>query len=662
MKQKLLIGFLLMGMICLTACGKTEINEETTKTTATLAEKNGSIFVSNTIDEKINISSDSIQSEPSLVEATREMDAAIQAELDSGNYTWDNPMAIVNPYGNSPLTALVLFKTDEESGVKVTVKGKKGKYDITNEISELKTSHRTPVIGLYADYENTVVLELTDADGNVTKTQELKMNTDKLPDLMNNMVTVKKHTVKSAFDLTLVTGQSCIYPFAYDEAGDIRWMMKEKGGSNGVFPLSSGRYIYQTGDYLVPSHEKPHPSNLYEMDYLGRAYRQYFVEQGAHHDVTEKVPGGNLMVISNSNDNHVEDVVMEIDRTTGEVVRKLDFKDIIGTHFRNMTDWVHTNTISYDKESDTVLLSPRNTHSAVKVNWTTGELVWILGNPEFWKGSGLEDKVLQPKGDIQWNYQQHAVYETELADGKKGLDYYIMFDNHWNTARKSKFFDNLEDSYTLIYAVDEKNFTVSQEKIFTGIKSKITSNSIYDKESGRVFGMSGTLKKPLDGNYGMNYEYDYKTGEVLNQYAIKECFYRGYEMVYNYEDMGTPMEIFENYMGGTLTNPSDVTENIASYALPEDMLNDEVTFKLQSTILYMYASDHSVQQLVLVGKNNCYVYDKSHITLHDKSFLKLSYYTPIPLSGLKDDTYTIAVVYKDHYYNTGKTVTISKNK
>lgn len=672
MKQRLLIGFLLMGLMCLTACGKTKTNETVAadKTNDTISETilektseaSDSIFVSNIKDKQLTVSSDNIETDALLVEKTRALDKAIQTELDSGSYTWENPMVIVNPYKNAPLTALILFQTQENAYVRVTVKGKTKKYDIKNKINELKTAHRVPVIGLYADYENTVLLELIDKNENVIKKQTLKIQTDSLPELMDNMVTVKKHTAKSAYNLTIVTGQSCIYPFAYDESGEIRWIMTKKGGSNGIFPLSNGRYIYQTGGSLVPSHEKPHPSNLFEMDYLGRAYRQYFVEQGVHHDVTEKTPGGNLMIITNSNEEYVEDVVMELDRKTGAVVKKLNLKDVLGTYFRNQTDWVHTNTISYDKESDTVLLSPRNTHSAIKVNWTTGELIWILGNPEIWKGSGVEDKVLQPKGDIQWHFQQHAVYEIDLADGKKALDYYIMFDNHWNTARKVDCFDNLPDSYTLIYAVDEKAFTVSQEKVFTGVKSKITSNSIYDKESRRVFAMSGNLKKASDSNWGMNYEYDYKTGKVLNQYAIKERFYRGYEMIYNYEDMSQPVEIYKNYLGGNLTNPVNVTENISEYTIPNDMLTEEISFKIQSSVLYMYAGDHAVQRLIFVGQNNCYVYDKSHITLYDKSFLTLSYYTPIPLSGLNEDTYTITVVYNNHYYNTGKSVTISKNQ
>lgn len=673
MKHNHFFVYLFFCIFLLTACSKntevssiplssgTQVSDDESRTSYENAQSSKTLYISNKENSQIKIQSENIEQESSLIEKTQAIDENIQTCLNSNDCTWDSPIVITNPYQNSPLTALILFKTEEKTGVKITVKGKDTLYDISNELDEQTTTHRVPVIGLYADYENTVLLELTDADNNTISSKEIKIQTDKLPESLNNMVKVEKHTVKSAYDLTLVTGQSCTNPFSYDEAGEIRWVITETGGSNGVFPLSNGRFIYQTGDYLVPSHEKPHPSNLYEMDYLGRAYRQYFVEQGVHHDVSEKTPDGNLLIITNSNQNYVEDVVMELDRETGKVIKKLDLKDVLGDYFRNQTDWVHTNTISYDEDSDTVLLSPRNTHSAIKVNWSTGELVWILGNPEIWEGSGLEDKVLKPSGNIVWHYQQHAVYQIDPTEGKDNLDYYIMFDNHWNTARKVDCFDNRKDSYTLIYSVDEDNFTVSQEKIYTGLKSKITSNSTYDATNNRVFAMSGNLQKSQDGYWGMNYEYDYETGEILNQYRIRERFYRGYHMVYNYADMAQPFELYSNYIGGNLTPPQNITEQLSEYTLPDTQTNDNVYFKIQDTILYMHANDHAVKQVIFIGQKNCYIYDKSDITLYDDSYLSYSYYTPIPLSGMNSDTYTITFVYSDNvYYNTRKTFTIKK--
>ena len=46
----------------------------------------------------------------SLIENQRK----VENKFTSEGYTFDNPNVILNPYGNSPLTALVIFETAKE--------------------------------------------------------------------------------------------------------------------------------------------------------------------------------------------------------------------------------------------------------------------------------------------------------------------------------------------------------------------------------------------------------------------------------------------------------------------------------------------------------------------------------------------------------------------
>lgn len=50
----------------------------------------------------------------------------------------------------------------------------------------------------------------------------------------------------------------------------------------------------------------------------------------------------------------------------------------------------------------------------------------------------------------------------------------------------------------------------------------------------------------------MVYEYDYKTGAVLNQYSAKKYFYRGYVMNFNWKDLSTAMPEKNETILGTL--------------------------------------------------------------------------------------------------------------
>lgn len=46
------------------------------------------------------------------------------AEFEAGNYTVENPLVKYNAYLINPLSAVVLFRTEEEVAVTVRVKGK----------------------------------------------------------------------------------------------------------------------------------------------------------------------------------------------------------------------------------------------------------------------------------------------------------------------------------------------------------------------------------------------------------------------------------------------------------------------------------------------------------------------------------------------------------
>ena len=136
------------------------------------------------VDDTISIqenddSANDIQTEipqaKTLVATSYEIDQQLQTEQENG-YTWDDPMVILNPYQISPLTAVVLFDTEEEYGVRFTVKGKTAAADISGEI-DAASSHRVPIIGLYPGEDNTVVLELLDDSGRVKDSQEVTITT-----------------------------------------------------------------------------------------------------------------------------------------------------------------------------------------------------------------------------------------------------------------------------------------------------------------------------------------------------------------------------------------------------------------------------------------------------------------------------------------------------
>ncbi len=583
------------------------------------------------------------------------LDKQIQDELENGGHTFLEPFTILNPFGNSPLTAVVLFETEEEYAVRVTVEGNTDETDVVGNV-EASTLHRVPIIGLYPDKENEVTIELLDNNGSVVDTTVVFIQTDVLPSTMENLVEVENYTETSSYGLLEVSGFGTPHPFAFDTQGDVRWYLSESYASYGYFPLSNGHFIVMDGDVMTQTYEKPHAQQLYEMDYLGRVHQIYFIEKGAHHEIIEMTPGGNLLVLTNSIDEHVEDVVEEIDRETGEIVKSLDMREIFGDTYVDRMDWAHLNTASYNPIDDTVILSPRNIHSGIKIDWSTNELIWILGDPNFWEGTPFYNKVLQPEGDIIWHYQPHAIYEiTEDLDGDSDTIHVMLFDNHWDKTRKVESFDNLEYSYVSLYTINEETKTVSQPHIYEGVKSKITSNFRFNYEDSRVFFMGGYLaKETKDGRNGMIYEYDYETEEALNQYTLRYTFYRAYEFEPDYNTCATLMEVRDNYVAGTLRI---ATLNEEKAEAPSDILEEGLKLSITNQLLYLKAKDHKISKVEFIGKNANYLLDLSY-TKGEETYQKLNYKIVVPFSNLQEDEYQIVVTYEGIRYNTGKSITI----
>lgn len=59
----------------------------------------------------------------------------------SQQYSWENPYIKVNPYENSPLTALMIFHTDQPTKISYRVIEKSANTTIKNEVKGYQTNH-----------------------------------------------------------------------------------------------------------------------------------------------------------------------------------------------------------------------------------------------------------------------------------------------------------------------------------------------------------------------------------------------------------------------------------------------------------------------------------------------------------------------------------------
>ena len=365
----------------------------------------------------------------------------------------DNADVIVNPYEISPLTALIIFKTEEEVSPKVTIEGddELSTYQYT---FDKDTKHYLSIYGLYPDRDNTVVVEY----GDVRK--EFTIKTEALPNDFVLPTSVDADKSELSNDLYFFTPSSKGYTCAYDVNGNVRWYLT----TNSIWEinrLDNGHLMVST-ERLVNS--PYYMTGLYEMDMLGKIYKEYSLPGGYHHDYFE-MENGNLLVASddfNSGEGTVEDYIVELDRETGKVVKSFDLKDILNMEDGKSEnwieyDWFHNNSVWYDEATNSITLSGRHQDAVINIDYDSGDLNFIIGDSTNWSEE-YQKYFFKPVGDdFEWQWSQHAAMITPEG-------YVFIFDNGNNKSKIKEDYVPAEESYSrgVMYKIDTDNMTIRQ--------------------------------------------------------------------------------------------------------------------------------------------------------------------------------------------------------
>lgn len=388
-------------------------------------------------------------------------------EIKAGKFTLDALYVKVNPYIIAPLTALVYFKTDDETEASVLVKGKEKAGDMSFTFPKAK-EHYLPIYGLYGGYDNQV--EITLGNG---KKKALTIKTDKNADNVHAPSMIKTTPEYLGTNVIFVSPTSPGATAAYDYKGDVRWY----GTLNFAFDLKrakNGRIFIGTQRLLMPPY---HTTGIFEMGMIGKIYKEYRVPGGYHHDEWEMEDGNLLILTQDPPRGTVEDMCVLVDRKSGKILKTWDYKnnlpqDIGGSGSQDEHDWFHNNSVWYDKKTNSLTFSGRHQDAITNVNYDTGELNWVIGDPEGRPEEIVKKYFFKPVGDLSkfdWQYEQHSA--VVLPDGD-----IMCFDNgHYRAKVKDK------------YVPAEKNFSRGVRWRIDTKKMEIEQVWQYGKERGQEF-------------------------------------------------------------------------------------------------------------------------------------------------------------------------------
>ena len=345
-----------------------------------------------------------------VIKEVKKKDDEINEKFYEDTYTYDNPFVVVNPYGNSPLSAYVLFTTDEPTQITYTVEGKTKDTEYSYTTKKYSVRHEIPLMGLYAGQVNNVKLEVENENGEVL-THDLAVETEDIDSDFYTAEITQKNELKINDGLTYMKPSSGEL-FAVDNAGDIRFLLTNESSEIFNYNEETGHFILNT---VSETEEDTKLFNdLIEIDPVGRIYKAYTYSQShydgerpIHNDVITLNNGNILMLVHNNKDDYINDAMIEIDWNNGKVLNVVNFKEILPESFYKYTeskDWLSQSSVS-QTEDDTLIVSFLNQNIIAEIKYPEIEFNWIIANEYEWpkEDDGLGEKIIKSSDEVPIN-------------------------------------------------------------------------------------------------------------------------------------------------------------------------------------------------------------------------------------------------------------------
>jgi len=298
----------------------------------------------------------------------------------------DSINIVINPYNIAPLTASVSFETTINTKVKYQLKNTAETLFSSNQYT---SQHQLDIMGLLAGEANQIELILTDKENNF-QIVPIEITTPPLPGYLPNIEILQyNENAENGWNMvSMLYAKDNKYwaaPFMYDENGNIRWYF-EIGEDLRI----GGPYeLLKNGNFIVGANH-----TIYEISRMGQILNTWDIGiYRMHHDIYE-MPNGNLLIPTSSPEVlSIFDQLIELDIQTGAIINEWDLRETLDANRQTLGngqgDWLHINSVWYDENDNTIVLSARS-QGIFKMDFN-GNLKWIIGTNKGWGLTGLND-------------------------------------------------------------------------------------------------------------------------------------------------------------------------------------------------------------------------------------------------------------------------------
>ena len=505
------------------------------------------------------------------IESIYDMDYQNQAQtiIDeykaNNQYTLENPLFILNPYGTNRTGVYAYFNTDEATNITYTVSVEDdniGDFTATlysNDEGTAVTEHEGQLIGLIQGYENTVTFDVTDENGTLIAQTQYKLNVPDFGtlDKLYFEATETGDMTKISEGLFTISDYDLQDPEEYshilitDNTGVIRAeIVLDTIKHAPVVEFIDGNFVFSYDSSKIGS-----------MNRLGKVERIYDLGQYRYHHDMEYNPSNNTLAIlaDDSERETIEEIVISLDLATGDVSLVADFNVLMADIYERATrpeknmmygsefDWIHFNSIAFINDTD-VVLSSRELGSIIRVNDLYGNATVdsIIADELIWAGTAYEDIVYKKGNDFVSLAGQHnltVIHDDSLEEGQ----YYLtVFNNNWGNSPTWPEFDwsklngvNLDQntqtegnpgSFYYKFLVDDNAKTYTLVNSIELPYASFVSSS-FDLPNGNISFCSGSVSKAFgeydaEGNVIVQFNFD--SDSMVGAYRAMKFDYTGF--------------------------------------------------------------------------------------------------------------------------------------
>lgn len=471
-------------------------------------------------------------------------------------YTFEEPLLILNPYGTNNLGLNIYFNTEESSKISYTISVENEKIpDFSRTLNndeerDYAKKHQYQLIGLVPEEVNTIELVAKTKDGNKIK----------------NTITIDMSEVYCESDTILesVEGESdeeltegLYVLFGLDKAFNANNYLYD---NNGILRADlvlteyrSDRIIFND-DKLIYSYDM---NKIAIIDRMGRIEKKYTLDGYImHHDYVLDKENNKLLILVNSKaeeDKTIEDLVISLNLKSGEITEIIDMKELLpeiyetakmpesgkNTYGGTGLDWIHLNSLSLIEDKEDIVLSAREISTIIYVEdiYEKASIKYLIADESVYKNTKYEDLMLKQIGDFVNHAGQHTITYVKDTKLKSGQYYLEMYNNNYGNSNTRKdfpweeysgvgSFEEGDSSKYYKYLVDENKNSYQLIESFDVAYSSIVS-SVQDIEKNHI---------TSSGKSNCYAEYD-EDGKLIKQfnYTSKKYAYRAFK--YTFEDV-----------------------------------------------------------------------------------------------------------------------------